>query len=315
MATTCFPKCTTCLLRANRRAFASTPTLELHIALLRRLLPAIRRVVRGNSSAARTSYDFVCCLTHDVDFFGIRRHQWDRTLAGFVYRGTIGTLFGLIQGRRTDRRSDAELVWQCCPCRLCSRDWGATSGSRLRITRLSTATAGQRISSHRSRNFQGLRPTAPRIRVRAVPYAVSDIRQEIASARAPRTEFALHGIDAWRDVESGRAEITQLTNVTGSERVGVRMHWLYFSSDSTQLLEGGGIRLRLHVRVQRCDRFQGWNSQVFRPLGQSTLMELPLSIMDSAMFYPGSHGADLAKPRWSCAAASSTKRGVLAGRS
>ena len=60
-----------------------TPTLELHIALLRHLL--LQSGVSFVEIPPRPGdYDFICCLTHDVDFFGIRRHKWDRTLAGFV---------------------------------------------------------------------------------------------------------------------------------------------------------------------------------------------------------------------------------------
>ena len=41
-----------------------------------------------------------CCLTHDVDFFGVRRHLFDRTLAGFALRASIGTLIDVVRGRR-----------------------------------------------------------------------------------------------------------------------------------------------------------------------------------------------------------------------
>ena len=123
--------------------------------------------------------------------------------------------------------------------------------------------------------------------MRGVPYGVGDIRQEVANARAARTEFALHGIDAWRDVESGRAEIAELTKVTGPQRVGVRMHWLYFSSESTRLLEAAGFDYDSTCGYNDAIGFKAGTSQAFRPLGHSSLMELPLSIMDSAMFYPG----------------------------
>ena len=81
LATTCFPRCSYLLTRGQPSAFALTPTLELHIALLRRLL--LQSGVSFVEIPPRPGqYEFVCCLTHDVDFFGIRRHKWDRTLAG-----------------------------------------------------------------------------------------------------------------------------------------------------------------------------------------------------------------------------------------
>ncbi len=50
---------------------ASTPTLELHIALLRHLL-AESGVAFVEIPPRPHGYDFMCCLTHDVDFFGVR---------------------------------------------------------------------------------------------------------------------------------------------------------------------------------------------------------------------------------------------------
>jgi hypothetical protein len=266
-------------------SFALTPTLELHIAVLRRLL------LQSGVSFVEVppqpgKHEFVCCLTHDVDFFGIKRHKWDRTLAGFVYRGTIGTLFGLLRGRRTIVEAVRNILavlslpfvfaglrrdfWQPF------EDYAAADGDR-----------GSTYFLAPFKKLPGVSPDGTTDSVRGVPYAVGDITQEIAKAQAPRTEFALHGIDAWRDVESGRAEIAELTTATGDRRVGVRMHWLYFSNESTALLEAAGFDYDSTCGYNDAIGFKAGTSQVFRPLGRSTLMELPLSIMDSAMFYPG----------------------------
>jgi hypothetical protein len=203
-----------------------------------------------------------------------------------VYRGTIGTLLGVIRGRRTIAEATRNFLavlslpfvfaglgrdfWQPF------EDYAAADGNR-----------GSTYFLAPFKKLPGVAPDGTTDRVRGVPYAVSDIKQEIASARAPRTEFALHGIDAWRDVESGRAEIAQLTTTANSERVGVRMHWLYFSSESTELLEAAGFDYDSTCGYNDAVGFKAGTSQVFRPLGRSKLMELPLSIMDSAMFYPG----------------------------
>jgi hypothetical protein len=273
------------LAQGQPSSFALTPTLELHIALLRRLL------LQSGVSFVEVppkpgKYEFACCLTHDVDFFGITRHKWDRTMAGFVYRGTIGTLLGVIRGRRTIAEATRNFLavlslpfvfaglgrdfWQPF------EDYAAADGDR-----------GSTYFLAPFKKLPGVAPDGTTDRVRGVPYAVSDIKREIASARAPRTEFALHGIDAWRDVKSGRAEIAQLTNATGSQGVGVRMHWLYFSSESTEVLEAAGFDYDSTCGYNDAVGFKAGTSQVFRPLGRSKLMELPLSIMDSAMFYPG----------------------------
>src|SRR4029453_11564970 len=63
-------------------SYAEIPTLEHHIDVLRRLL--IDSCVPFVEIPPRPAeFNFICCLTHDLDFFGIRRHVFDRTLAGF----------------------------------------------------------------------------------------------------------------------------------------------------------------------------------------------------------------------------------------
>jgi len=40
--------------------------------------------------------DFSVCLTHDIDFVGIRRHKFDHTMWGFLYRSTVGAMRDLL---------------------------------------------------------------------------------------------------------------------------------------------------------------------------------------------------------------------------
>ena len=64
-------------------AHSQTPTLDLHIALLRQLL-LDSGVAFIEIPPRPQGREFACCLTHDVDFVGVRRHTFDRTLAGFI---------------------------------------------------------------------------------------------------------------------------------------------------------------------------------------------------------------------------------------
>src|SRR5262249_12890020 len=78
---------------------AQTPTLELHIALLRHLL------LESGASFVEVpprpfGADFACSLTHHVDFFGLRRQGFDRSVGGFIARASIGTLVDWVRGRR-----------------------------------------------------------------------------------------------------------------------------------------------------------------------------------------------------------------------
>src|SRR5207253_3818793 len=44
-------------------------------------------------------HDFLVCLTHDIDFAGIRDHVFDHTMWGFLYRSTFGSLRNLLRRR------------------------------------------------------------------------------------------------------------------------------------------------------------------------------------------------------------------------
>src|SRR4029079_14936825 len=70
---------------------AAIPALDLHIAMLRLwILDAGVPVVEIPPVPA--GHDFAVCLTHDIDFVGIRRHFFDYTMWGFLYRSTVGAL-------------------------------------------------------------------------------------------------------------------------------------------------------------------------------------------------------------------------------
>ena len=78
---------------------ALSPTLDLHISLLREFLTQ-SGVSFVEVEPRPSGHDFICCLTHDIDFYGIRRHVFDRTLAGFAARASLGSLLDVIRRRR-----------------------------------------------------------------------------------------------------------------------------------------------------------------------------------------------------------------------
>jgi hypothetical protein len=276
---------------------ARTPTLDLHIALLRATLVGAGMSV-VEIPARPYGYDFAVCLTHDVDFFGIRRHRFDRTLAGFVARASVGTFIDLIRGRR--------------PLAEAVRNWAALLTLPLVLLNL-VADPWQPFDDyarveHGSRStffvvpFKGRAGVAPDGTVdaaRAVAYQASDVREEVSQAAARQSEIAVHGIDAWRDAESGRAELRQVTALTGAATAGVRMHWLYFAAHSPRQLEAAGFEYDSSWGYNEAVGYRAGTSQVFRLPDTEALMELPLSIMDSALFYR--HRMDLsASDAWQC---------------
>src|SRR4029077_8778605 len=79
-------------------ANASLPALELHIAFLRDLITGCG-VSLVEIPPVPEGYQFVACLTHDVDHPSIRQHKLDHTMFGFLYRAVFGSLLNLIRGR------------------------------------------------------------------------------------------------------------------------------------------------------------------------------------------------------------------------
>jgi hypothetical protein len=264
---------------------ALTPTLEVHIALLRHLIldagvPVVEVPPRPYG------HDFICCLTHDVDFFGIRRHKLDRTLAGFVARASIGTLIDVVRGRRSIGEA--------------ARNWWAVASLPLVFLGLTpdfwhplNDYAQVERDGGQSTFFlvpfkerPGMAPGGTVEASRAVRYEAADVREDVRQAAARGSEIAVHGIDAWRDADAGRLEMAQLTSLTGHDTAGVRMHWLYFDQGSPRRLEEAGFDYDSTWGYNDAVGYRAGTSQVFRLPTSDNLMELPLSIMDSALFYP-----------------------------
>ena len=100
-------------------------------------------------------------------------------------------------------------------------------------------------------------------------------------------ELGVHGIDAWHSVEKGRNELS--SNRSGSRRVatsGIRMHWLLRDARTPSVLEEAGYVYDSTFGYNETVGYRAGTSQVFRPLGAQTLLELPLHIQDGALFYP-----------------------------
>src|SRR6185369_8504752 len=67
---------------------------------------------------------------------------------------------------------------------------------------------------------------------------------------------------------------------------GVRMHWLFFDDESPARLENAGYAYDSTYGYNDTVGFRAGTLQVFKPLAARTLLELPLHVMDTALFYP-----------------------------
>jgi hypothetical protein len=264
---------------------ALTPTLEFHIALLRYLLFELK-IPFLEIPPHPEGHDFICCLTHDVDFYGIRRHKFDRTLAGFIYRASVGTLADLVRGRRS--LAEAARNWLAF-CSLPFVFLGVVPDF-WRPFEDYAKVEDERRSTFFLVPFKGRPGLAPDGSInawRATPYGIADIEGGVRKASDRGSELAVHGIDAWRDADAGREEMRQLNSLTDKKTAGIRMHWLYFAEDSPRRLEDAGFDYDSTWGYNEAVGYRAGTSQVFRPVGSETLMELPMSIMDSALFSSG----------------------------
>jgi hypothetical protein len=272
------------LTRGQPVKFAGIPTLEIHIALLRDLilgngLPLVE--IPPVPQAA----SFIACLTHDVDHAGIRNHLGDHTMFGFLYRATAGSLINFLRGRTSLKQLVMNL-------------WAAF---RLPFVYLGLAKDFwfqfehyQEIENGTPSTFfviprkddPGINSEGRSEAKRAAKYDLAEVAPLLRPLHATGHEIGVHGIDAWRDSVKGREERERVAALTGTIETGIRMHWLYFGEQSPVILESAGFSYDSTVGYNETVGYRAGTTQVFKPLETVTLLELPMHIMDTSLFYP-----------------------------
>jgi len=274
-----------CLLtRGQPPANAGTPTLELHIAFLRDLIVGCG-IPLVEIPPLPDGYPFIVCLTHDVDHASIRRHKFDHTMFGFLYRATLGSLFDVVRGRLPWRKMFTN--WAAA-AKLPFIYFGIAKDIWLQFDRYVEIEKGNPstffvlpFEGDPGRSSKGRAP-----RARASRYDASHIASKIPRLTSAGCEIGLHGIDAWLDSSRGREEAKRITRFSGKETAGTRMHWLYWSEDSPVILEDGGFSYDSTVGYSDAIGYRAGTGQVYKPLEASRILELPLQVMDTALFYP-----------------------------
>ena len=136
------------------------------------------------------------------------------------------------------------------------------------------------------RDRPGLTDHGPAPAIRAVRYDLARLRPQIDRLRAQGCEIGVHGIDSWREPVAARREHARLTELTGQTDCGIRMHWLYFADRSPAVLDQAGYSYDSSCGYNQQVGYRAGTGQVFRPPGARRLLELPLHVMDTALFYP-----------------------------
>ncbi len=263
---------------------AHAPTLELHIALLRSLiLQAGIPVVEIPPCPA--GYDFAVCLTHDIDFVGIRYHKFDHTMWGFLYRSTMGAMANFLRRKL----SLARLVegWRAAlslPLVYLGwvKDFWQPFDWYLQAERNLSPTYFFIPFKFRP----GTKVPAAHADRRACAYDIIDIPQWTARLQEAGCEIGVHGIDAWHSVELGREEFERVEGATGLHELGIRMHWLLRDEKTYGVLEEAGYAYDATTGYNETIGYRCGTTQSFRPLTAKKLLELPLHVQDGALFFP-----------------------------
>jgi hypothetical protein len=128
-------------------------------------------------------------------------------------------------------------------------------------------------------------PTKDNPGLRAHPYrAVGyDIKTDVLrDLNQEGWETGVHGIDNWTDAGCGKEERDSLGPV--NEHPGNRTHWLLFDQNSWKVLDDAGYSYDTTFGYNDDAGFRAGTTQVYRPRGVKTLLELPLHIQDLGLF-------------------------------
>lgn len=262
---------------------ASIPTLDIHIELLRASILSAG-VPLVEIPPFPPQHRFIVCLTHDVDFVGIRRHRFDATMFGFIYRALFSSLIRAMRGSLSWKKVLAN--WKAVAS-LPGIYLGIQKDVMIQFDRY--AELEQDLPSTffliPYKNRPGINLDGRTANGRAVKYDIDDIAPEVQKLLARGCEIGLHGIDAWNSIERGADERMRVHRMTGVHEMGIRMHWLYFADESPMALEKAGFSYDSTAGYNDAVGYRSGTSQAFRLPG-TTLYELPLHIMDTALLCP-----------------------------
>jgi hypothetical protein len=272
------------LTRGQSLAHAQIPTLEMHIAVIRDLIVS-HSLPLVEIPPVPAGYSFIVCLTHDVDHVGIRNHKFDHTMFGFLYRATIGSLINFCRGRRSAGYLAAN--WMAA-FSLPFVHLGLAKDFWNRFDRYIDIEAGLNSTFFviPKKGDPGDSASGRASVRRAARYGLAEIKDQVQRLISAGREIALHGIDAWHNTAKGRTELETIQRLTGESKIGVRMHWLFFDENSPIKLEEAGFSYDSTVGYNETVGYRAGTAQAFKPLGAARMLELPMHIMDTALFYP-----------------------------
>ena len=273
------------LLHGQPIEHAQISPLDIHITMMRDWIVG-SGIPLAEVPNCPAGFDFTVCLTHDIDFLRLRDHKFDHTMFGFLYRALFRSFFNFLNGKISLTKLLRNWVAVCCLPGVylgIVKDYFFQFDQYLEVEKDLVST----FFIVPFKNRPGVDNTGQIPSTRAVRYDINDIEPEIEKLIAAGREIALHGIDAWRDTTGGREELQRISRIIGNSKIGIRSHWLYQCDRSAQYLEEAGFVYDSSVGYNETIGYRSGTTQVFRPLQVKRLLELPLHIMDTALFYTG----------------------------
>jgi hypothetical protein len=278
---------------------AHFPTLDLHIDFLRNWLVQ-EGVTLVEIPPTPYGYLFTACLTHDIDFVAIRDHFLDRAFFGYLYRASFGSLKKHLRGEMSLRQlaknwlsiASLPLVY----LGLLKDFWDPFD----RYTEIEKGDSStffiipfKNVDGYLAGNASGAH--------RRTKYDCDDVEGAIRKLLLNGKEVGVHGLDAWHDATRGAMELARLRRITLQERPGIRMHWLLFEEGSWRKLEEAGFRYDSTFGYNDAVGFRAGTTQAYVPPGTARIVELPLHIQDTALFYGRRLNLSRAEARQRCA--------------
>lgn len=273
----------------------SEPTLDLMLEEIRRVL---RLEVRNYLELPPIpwGYSYAMTLTHDLDILSLKEMPIARTFLGYFYRSSVLNWKRWRAGK-VQTSEHFRSLWEMV------RTWAAKLGLGQDVWERALPQLlelEKRLGVRSSLYFMpfpekpGILPEPLRNKDddkdenappnRASFYDVTTHKAWLNSLEEGGWEAGVHGIDAWHNAASARAEHSRISNLTGRDEIGVRMHWLYFRSpESFKGLEEGGFLYDATVGFNEVVGFRAGTIQPYHPLNCQTLWELPLHIQDGAL--------------------------------
>lgn len=263
---------------------AHLPTLDIHINNLRKwILNA--GVTLFEIPPVPYGSNFHVCLTHDVDFVGIKNHKFDMTLAGFIYRALWISSVNFLKKRMTLKRllrnwlsvvslplifvGIKEDIW------IQFKNYVAIEGGVP-----STFYFVPKMNTTEKLDASG----SPAKSSRKTKYDIAKLKKTVEYLIQNGCEIGVHGIDAWISETEGKSELKKISNLIGRSNVGIRMHWLYLNQQSFKVLEDAGYHYDSTWGYNPKIGFRSGTYQVFKPLQTKKMLELPMHIMDTSLF-------------------------------